>query len=112
MYFQVLLLIISAQSVPNGYLKRSPEEAEGDHNEHLFHGTHLWGLEDFHQPAEEARRKRSPEEAEGDHNEHLFHGSHLWGLEDFHQPAEEARRKRSPEEVEDHNEHLFHVSHL
>ena len=65
--------------------RRSAEEG-GDHNEHLFHGEHLWGLEDYH---EGARKKRSPEEGAdaGDHNEHLYHGEHLWGLEDFHESA-------------------------
>ena len=35
--------------------KRSPQNDEdegGDHNEHLFHGQHLWGLEDFHKLGE------------------------------------------------------------
>ena len=27
------------------------EAEEGDHNDHMFHGEHLWGLEDFHEPA-------------------------------------------------------------
>ena len=68
--------------------RRSPDEGAegGDHNEHLFHGEHLWGLEDHH---EGTRKRRSPEEEneEGDHNDHMFHGEHLWGLEDFHEPA-------------------------
>merc|ERR1712223_2007564 len=70
--------------------RRSPEEESGgNHNEHLFHGSHLWGLEDFHEDANgDSRKGRSPEEeSEGNHNEHLFHGSHLWGLDDFHEPT-------------------------
>ena len=86
----LLLLIATLSALPSEILRtqRSAEEGgEGqDPNEHLIHGEHLWGLEDYH---EGTRKKRSPEEeAEGaDHNEHLFHGEHLWGLEEYHEPA-------------------------
>ena len=89
---------MSAQGLPYHLTKRSPQDDTasegGDHNEHLFHGQHLWGLEEFHEGGDaEARSKRSPQDEEasegGDHNEHLFHGQHLWGLEEFHETAEE-----------------------
>ena len=83
------MIIAAALSAP------FPQEAPAaDHNQHLFHGAHLWGLGDFHSDgeAEESRSKRSPQEDAaadeasegGDHNDHLFFGQHLWGLEDFH----------------------------
>ena len=89
-YLMFMFLIATLSALPSGILRtqRSAEEGgEGqDHNEHLFHGEHLWGLEDYH---EGRMKKRSPDEGAegGDHNEHLFHGEHLWGLEDFHEPA-------------------------
>ena len=121
-YCQVLLFIPASFTAPQRFkfqqrtFKRSAEEG-GDHNEHLFHGSHLWGLEDFHEDANgDSRKRRSPdEESGGNHNEHLFHGSHLWGLEDFHEDANgDSRKRRSPEEESEgnHNEHLFHGSHL
>ena len=80
-----MLFIATAAAVP---VRRSAEEGGegGDHNEHLFYGEHLWGLEDHH---EGTRKRRSPDEGaeDGDHNEHLFHGEHLWGLQDFHESA-------------------------
>merc|ERR1719510_596732 len=94
-----ILFFVTVSGAPSNYLTKrqaADDEAEtgGDHNDHLFHGQHLWGLEDFHAPAESSdtrtKRQAADEEAEtgGDHNDHLFHGQHLWGLEDFHAPAE------------------------
>ena len=48
---------MTVSGAPSNYLtKRQADEAEagGDHNDHLFHGQHLWGLEDFHAPAEDS----------------------------------------------------------
>ena len=92
---QAILFFVAVSGAPSNYLtKRQVEQADtGGHNDHLFHGQHLWGLEDFHAPAEgsDTRKKRQAAEDEtdtGGHNDHLFHGQHLWGLEDFHAPAE------------------------
>ena len=41
--------------------KRQAEEgAEGDAGPHLFHGAHLWNLDDYHQEGE--RKKRETEQ--------------------------------------------------
>merc|ERR1719234_2528518 len=65
--------------------------------------THLWGLEDYHEGAED--RKRRAAEEEGAAGDHLFHGSHLWGLEDYHEGAED-RKRRADEEEEGHEDYL------
>ena len=88
-------LSLKIDAMAKGKRSTQEESETSDHNEHLFHGQHLWGLEDFHKLAEVSkaifRRKRSQQNAEdegGDHNEHLFHGQHFWGLEDFHKLGE------------------------
>ena len=91
----VALLASSAAARPQGEQRlRAADEGEvgGATGDHLFHGSNLWGLEDYHEPAEE--RKRRAAEEEGAAGDHLFHGSHLWGLEDFHVDTEE-REKRT-----------------
>merc|ERR1719209_1674804 len=108
----VALLVSSVAARPqNERRQRSADESEvgGATGDHLFHGSHLWGLEDYHEPGED-RKKRAAEE-EGAAGDHLFHGSHLWGLEDYHEGAED-RKKRAAEEEGAAGDHLFHGSHL
>ena len=101
----VALLVSSATARPqHDRRQQAADESEvgGATGHHLFHGSHLWGLEDFHEGAEDAedRKRRAAEEEEGAAGHHLFHGSHLWGLEDFHEGAEDAedRKRRAAEE--------------
>merc|ERR1719233_1818159 len=91
----VALLVSSATARPQHERRQRAAddgEAPGDH---LLHGSHLWGLEDYHEGAED--RKRRAAEEEGADGDHLFHGSHLWGLEDYPEGAED-RKKRAAEE--------------
>merc|ERR1719436_222999 len=83
----------------NGEIYRTKRQStESDSSDHLFHGEHLWGLEDYHEGGEgETRKKRQA--AEGDSSDHLFHGEHLWGLEDYHEGGEgDTRKKRQAAE--------------
>merc|ERR1712037_895668 len=98
----VALLVSSATARPqHDRRQQAADESEvgGATGHHLFHGSHLWGLEDFHEGVED-RKRRAAEEEEGAAGHHLFHGSHLWGLEDFHEGAEDAedRKRRAAEE--------------
>merc|ERR1719209_266217 len=98
----VALLVSSVAARPqNERRQRAADESEvgGATGEHLFHGSHLWGLEDYHEPAED-RKKRAAEE-EGAAGDHLFHGSHLWGLEDFHGDTEGREKRTIDYDVDD-----------
>ena len=91
----VALLVSSATARPQHERRQQAaddSEVEGATGDHLFHGSHLWGLEDYHEGAED-RKKRAAEE-EGAAGDHLFHGSHLWGLDDYHGNTE-GREKRT-----------------
>merc|ERR1719209_964925 len=56
----VALLVSSVAARPhNERRQRAADESEvgGATGEHLFHGSHLWGLEDYHEPAEDRKKK-------------------------------------------------------
>ena len=92
----VALLVASASARPQAADESEVGGATGDH---LFHGSHLWGLEDFHEDAEDRKRRAAEEEgAAGDHGDHLFHGTHLWGLGDYHEGSENRKRRAAEEE--------------
>merc|ERR1712037_940454 len=66
----VALLVSSATARPqHDRRQQAADESEvgGATGHHLFHGSHLWGLEDFHEGAEDAedRKRRAAEEEEG-----------------------------------------------
>merc|ERR1719430_2138950 len=96
----VALLVYSATARPQDDKRQQlADESEiGDETgDHLLHGSHLWGLEDFHEDAGDRKKRAAEEERAGAAGDHLFHGSHLWGLEDFHEEAGD-RKKRAAEE--------------
>merc|ERR1712130_655387 len=93
----VAFLVASASARPqDDWEQRAADESEvgGATGDHLFHGTHLWGLGDYHENSENRKRRAAEEEgAAGDHGDHLFHGTHLWGLGDYHEDSENRKRR-------------------
>merc|ERR1712110_1162068 len=103
----VALLVSSATARPQDDRRQQPAD-ESEVGDHLFHDTHLWGLEDFHEDAEARKRRATEEEGAGEAGDHLFHGSHLWGLEDFHEGAGARKRRATEEEgAGEAGDHLF-----